>query len=80
MGAGANNTARYLGAAIGVAIVAAIVQAQPATPAGAVRGFDLAAIVCAVFCAAGAIIALGLVRQVDFSRTELDARPDLARP
>jgi MFS family permease len=80
MGAGANNTARYLGAAIGVAIVAAIVQAQPATPAGAAHGFDLAAVVCAAFCAAGAIIALGLVRQVDFSRTELDARPDLARP
>ncbi|MBV9915063.1 MAG: MFS transporter [Solirubrobacterales bacterium] len=79
MGAGANNTARYLGAAIGVAIVAAIVQAQPPTPAGAAHGFDLAAVVCAAFCAAGALIALRLVRQVDFARAELDAGPDLAR-
>jgi len=59
MGSGANNTARYLGGAAGVAVVVAVIGAAGsgtgATPI--VHGWNVAALVCAGLCAAGAIIA-----------------------
>jgi dipeptide/tripeptide permease len=59
MGSGANNTARYLGGAAGVALVVAVVTAGGGQGAHAVvRGWDAAAVVCAVLCAVGAAIAL----------------------
>jgi hypothetical protein len=60
MGSGANNTARYLGGAAGVAVVVAVVSAMGAggtAAAGLVHGWNGAAIVCAAMCAAGALIA-----------------------
>jgi MFS family permease len=60
MGSGANNTARYLGGAAGVAVVVAVVSAMGAggtAAPGLVHGWNGAAIVCAAMCAAGALIA-----------------------
>jgi Na+/melibiose symporter-like transporter len=59
MGSGANNTARYLGGAGGVALVVALVSAGDGRGAHAVvHGWDTAALVCAVLCAVGAAVAL----------------------
>jgi MFS family permease len=60
MGSGANNTARYLGGAAGVALVVAVVSAagagRPAAP-GLVHGWNVATLACAGLCLAGAAIA-----------------------
>jgi MFS family permease len=56
MGSGANNTARYLGGAAGVALVVTVSSAAGA--GGPVEGFDHAALVSAVLCALGALIVL----------------------
>jgi MFS family permease len=53
MGSGANNTARYLGGAAGIALVVAIAS----TGADQVSGWDRAALVCAILCFVGAVIA-----------------------
>jgi MFS family permease len=59
MGSGANNTARYLGGAAGVALVVAVVTAGGGQGAHAVvSGWDAATVVCAVLCAVGAAVAL----------------------
>jgi hypothetical protein len=62
MGSGANNTARYLGAAVGVTLVVLLVTAAaPAgTAAGLVAGWDAAALACAGVSAAGALAVLAL--------------------
>jgi MFS family permease len=59
MGSGANNTARYVGGAAGVAVVVAVASSAGGAGAssGLVRGWDAAALVCAALCAAGALIA-----------------------
>jgi hypothetical protein len=56
IGSGANNTARYLGAAIGVTIVA--VLASHPTPAGMISGWNAAVIVNAAISVAGALTVL----------------------
>lgn len=58
MGSGASNTARYLGAAAGVAVVVAIIAAAggPGT-AGLIHGWNVAALVAAGLCLAGAVLA-----------------------
>ncbi|MGY1700428.1 MFS transporter [Geodermatophilus sp. SYSU D00766] len=62
MGSGANNTARYLGAAVGVTLVVLLVTAgTPAgTAAGLVAGWDTAALAAAGLSAAGALAVLAL--------------------
>ena len=62
MGSGANNTARYLGAAVGVTLVVLLVTAAaPAgTADGLVAGWDAAALACAGVSAAGALAVLAL--------------------
>jgi MFS family permease len=64
VGSGANNTARYVGGAIGVTIVAML--ATQDNPAAIVSGWDTAAIVTAALSAAGAlaVLATGLRRPV----------------
>jgi MFS family permease len=59
MGSGANNTARYLGGAAGVALVVAVSSSNGgATDAASlIGGWDHAAVVSAVLCAVGALIA-----------------------
>jgi MFS family permease len=60
MGSGANNTARYLGGAAGVAVVVALVSAAGTGGDEAtrlVRGWDVATLACAALCAAGALLA-----------------------
>lgn len=57
MGSGANNTARYVGSAIGTTVVA-VVATRPGLPpgsAGLLRGFDTAVIVATVFSLLGAV-------------------------
>jgi hypothetical protein len=63
MGSGANNTARYMGAAIGVTLVVLVVgTGEPAgTPAGLLAGWDIAAIGGAVVSAAAALL-VALIR------------------
>jgi hypothetical protein len=60
MGSGANNTARYLGAAVGVTLVVLItVSGAPAgTPAGLMSGWNTAALAGAVLSGAGALAVL----------------------
>jgi hypothetical protein len=55
MGSGANNTARYLGGAAGVALVVAI--GSGVNMGGLIRGWDTAALVSAGLCALGALTA-----------------------
>jgi Na+/melibiose symporter-like transporter len=60
MGSGANNTARYVGGAAGVALVVAVISATgagPADPRALVNGWNSAALVSAGLCAAGALVA-----------------------
>lgn len=54
MGSGANNTARYLGAAVGVTIVAVVVAGGGDAPSSLVDGWNVAALVTGAFCALGA--------------------------
>jgi hypothetical protein len=53
MGSGANNTARYLGGAAGVALVISLASAGGQHPA---EGWNTAAAVSAGLCALGALI------------------------
>jgi hypothetical protein len=57
MGSGANNTARYLGGAAGVALVVVLATGRSGA-GGLVHGYVTAATVCAVLCVAAALIAL----------------------
>jgi len=54
MGSGANNTARYLGGAAGVALVVAVVSGSGG---GLVSGWNVATVVCGALCFAGAGLA-----------------------
>jgi hypothetical protein len=60
MGSGANNTARYLGAAVGVTLVVLItVSGAPAgTPAGLTSGWNTAAVAGAALSGVGALAVL----------------------
>jgi MFS family permease len=60
MGSGANNTARYLGAAVGVTLVVLVtVSGAPAgTPAGLTSGWNTAALAGALLIAVGALAVL----------------------
>jgi MFS family permease len=60
IGSGANNTARYLAAAIGVTIVA--VLAGHPTPAGVISGWNVAVLVTAAISVAGALTVVALGR------------------
>ncbi len=61
MGSGANNTARYLGGAAGIALVFALVATGSSAPGavGLVRGWNLAASVAFVLCLVAAVVAAG---------------------
>jgi len=56
MGSGANNTARYLGGAAGVALVVAL--GSGASASGLIHGWNAATVVSAALCATGALIAI----------------------
>jgi MFS family permease len=56
MGSGANNTARYLGGAAGVALVVALGSGAGAS--SLIHGWNVAALVSAGLCAVGALIAV----------------------
>lgn len=57
MGSGANNTARYVGSAIGTTVVAVVATRPglPPGPAGLLQGFDTAVVVATVFSVLGAV-------------------------
>ena len=76
MGSGANNTARYLGAAVGVTLVVLItVSGAPAgTPAGLTAGWNAAALSGAALAAAGAVAVL-LIRPGGGQRVRRRASP-----
>jgi MFS family permease len=57
MGSGANNTARYLGSAIGLALVTVLVS-HGRTPHGVLAGWNSAVLATAGFSVAGAVIVL----------------------
>jgi hypothetical protein len=59
MGSGANNTARYVGSAIGITVVAVILNhAGAAGAAGVVSGWNVAALVTAGFSLLGILVVL----------------------
>ncbi|NAE18343.1 MFS transporter, partial [Enterococcus hirae] len=59
MGGGANNTARYVGSATGITVVAIIVNGSGApNPASTLSGWNLAAWVTAGFSLLGALVVL----------------------
>lgn len=60
LGSGADNTARYLGSALGIAFVVALVSAGGAGEAGLVQGFNRAALAAAALNVAGAALAAAL--------------------
>jgi MFS family permease len=79
MGSGANNTARYVGAAVGVTLVVLIVASgTPAgTPAGLASGWNSAALAGAALSAAGALAVL-LIRPRASAVTPAPAQPAAA--
>jgi dipeptide/tripeptide permease len=56
MGSGANNTARYLGGAAGVALVVALATGGGAGAGGLLAGWNTAAVVCGALCIVAAFI------------------------
>ena len=57
MGSGANNTARYLGGAAGVALVVAVVTGGGGAGAsGLLAGWNTAVIVCGALCVLAALV------------------------
>ena len=56
MGSGANNTARYVGSAIGTTVVAVVATRPglPSGPVGLLQGFDTAVLVATAFSLLGA--------------------------
>jgi hypothetical protein len=60
MGSGANNTARYVGAAIGTSIVAVISTNGGASPAGAplVEGWNNAVLYACVTCGLASVVSM----------------------
>ncbi|GGV31639.1 MFS transporter [Actinomadura cremea] len=62
MGSGANNTARYIGASIGVAIVGAVATGSGHDPSALAHGTNVALVVSAVAALAYAVLAL-LIRE-----------------
>ena len=57
MGSGANNTARYLGGAAGVALVVALVTGGGGAASGLLAGWNTAVVVCGALCLLAALIA-----------------------
>jgi MFS family permease len=57
MGSGANNTARYLGGAAGVALVVALVSGGGDGASGLLAGWNTAAVVCGALCVVAALVA-----------------------
>jgi len=60
MGSGANNTARYLGSAVGVTI-AAVLATRPVA-GGLLVGWNAAVLVSVLFSVLGAAVVLGCLR------------------
>ncbi|WP_242911187.1 MFS transporter [Actinomadura terrae] len=60
MGSGANNTARYLGASVGVAIVGAIATGSGSAPSALAHGTNIAMLASAVVALLGAALAATL--------------------
>ncbi|MBT2211665.1 MULTISPECIES: MFS transporter [Actinomadura] len=60
MGSGANNTARYLGASVGVAVVGAIATGSGDAPSALAHGTNVAMLVSAVVALLGAALAAAL--------------------
>jgi hypothetical protein len=58
MGSGANNTARYLGSAIGITVVAILINHRGTDAAATVTGWNLAAVITAGFSLLGAAVVL----------------------
>lgn len=56
MGSGANNTARYLGSAVGVTVVAVVVAAHGSSSGDLVAGWNVAVVVTAGFALVGALV------------------------
>jgi MFS family permease len=78
MGSGANNTARYLGGAAGVALVVAVVAAVgggAGTPAQLVHGWNAVTLSCAGLCGAGAAVAAACRPRVGVDRGGMGAMP-----
>lgn len=73
MGSGANNTARYLGSAIGLAIVAVLISHPDNTPDPTVtitHGWNQAVLITVLFSLLGAIAVIATHRQPDIRQAD----------
>ncbi|WP_051711086.1 MFS transporter [Streptomyces sp. NRRL S-350] len=84
MGSGANNTSRYVGSALGVAVTVAVAgSARPGAPgpAAAARalaaGTDRAVLVAAALCLVGALLALAARTAEARAETETETEPEV---
>lgn len=79
MGSGANNTARYLGSSLGVAIVVTVVTqaTSPGGPQAAMAtGANHAVLVAAGLCLIGSVVAAsGRIVEIRSARSSLSAQP-----
>ena len=71
LGSGANNTARYLGSALGIAIVVAVIAGGGSGAAGLAAGWNHAAVLAAAINLAGCALAARLI----WGRRRLTATP-----
>lgn len=63
LGVGVNNTARYVGASIGISLVTVIAHADGAGVADQVAGWNVVTVLAAVISVAGALAAVGVARR-----------------
>ncbi|MDT7744268.1 MAG: hypothetical protein QOE59_3346 [Actinomycetota bacterium] len=73
MGSGANNTARYVGSAVGITVCAVIIGASGVGPAGVLAGWNTTVVVTAAISLACAVLVL-LVRDRPDSRAGTSSR------
>ncbi|NMO90600.1 MFS transporter [Actinomycetospora sp. TBRC 11914] len=73
MGSGANNTARYLGSALGIAICAVLVTSGGTRPASILAGWNVAVVATAAISAVCALVALAAR---DHHTAETSTRPE----
>jgi hypothetical protein len=73
MGSGANNTARYVGSAVGITVCAVIIRASGAGPAGVLAGWNTTVVVTAATSLACAVL-VRLVRDRPGSRAGTSSR------
>ena len=81
LGSGANNTARYLGSALGVTVVSVVaVPSGPVTASALVDGWNRAALVTAAVSLLGALVVLLVGERTAVPVVDEAERPEIGSP